>query len=123
MAWVPWVAFSALVDWSYQVVMKPLDAAVPVLASYVDAVDPNSSWALVTEPLTVSVSDPAVGVNARLTRLLTPVPTNGPAVDVPLRVTVPVPWKLNTYFAGTTVTDCVDSVAVFSKKFLPQNAS
>lgn len=50
-----------------------------------------SNCACVTDPLTVSVKVPAVGVNVSDTRLATPVPTSGPAVDVPDSVTVPVP--------------------------------
>jgi hypothetical protein len=53
---------------------------------------PASSCALSTEPVTVSVSVPAVGVKVSATRRgNAPVPTSGPAVDVPLSVTVPVP--------------------------------
>ena len=71
-----------------------------------------------TLPETVSVNVPAVGVNARDTRLPAPVPTSGPAVDVPESVIVPVPVNDRTCCTLVTVTFCVESVSVFSRRFL-----
>ena len=51
----------------------------------------DSSCADVTVPDTVAVSVPALGVNVSDTLSFAPVPTSGPAVDAPERVTVPVP--------------------------------
>src|SRR4029077_17289039 len=63
-----------------------------LVGMYAVAKAPASSCALSTDPVTVSVSVPAVGVNVSATRAgNAPVPTNGPAVDTPLSVTVPVP--------------------------------
>jgi hypothetical protein len=66
-------------------------ALVPVVGIHEVAKDPASRLAFVTLPLTVSVRVPAVGVKVNDTRALAPVPTSGPAVEVPDRVTVPVP--------------------------------
>lgn len=67
-------------------------SAAPALMMTLVAKVPVSSWAYSTEPETVSVSVPAVGVNVSVERVgYTPEPTSGPAVDVPDSVTVPVP--------------------------------
>ena len=62
-----------------------------VVGMYEVLKEPLSSCAFVTDPDTVSINDPAVGVNVRPTRSLLPVPTKGPSVLTPDSVTVPVP--------------------------------
>jgi hypothetical protein len=67
----------------------------PVVSIHEDGFEPSSRFTFVTEPETVSVSVPADGVKVRETRVLTPAPYRGPAVDAPERVIRPVPLKLS----------------------------
>jgi hypothetical protein len=99
-------------------------ADVPVVAMYEVLNEPASSCALVTVPVTVTIREPAVGVNVRLTRFASPVPvpTRGPAVLTPVRVTVPVPVNESVYGVAVTVTVCVDSVAEFSRIFVLESS-
>jgi hypothetical protein len=70
----------------------------------------------VTDPDTVNVQLPAVGVNVSDTRSFTPVPVSVPD-PVPDSVTEPVPLKLSVVWTALTVMDCVDSVAELSSRF------
>jgi hypothetical protein len=63
---------------------------------------------LITWPLTVRVSVPLVGTeNVKLTLLISPspVPINGPDVDAPLRVILPVPVKDSVWVPELSATD------------------
>jgi hypothetical protein len=67
-----------------------LVAVAPVVGIHEVANDPASICAFVTDPVTVHVTVPAVGVKVCVTRCVAPVPTSAP-VAAPDFVIVPEP--------------------------------
>ena len=78
---------------------------------------------LLEEPRTNLFLNSAVGVKVSDTRLAAPVPTSGPAVDTPVNVIVPVPWKLSVWAAAVTVHACVTPTALFRNRLVRGSSS